>query len=856
MGKIKKRIKFVYYGLLCQLLGAPNNNSVFRGKLAQMLPGNKNSAVRLIINGKVTKVGFRRWIRNIAAEHNVDCWAKNKSRDTVEVFLVGRKTRVGKVVKAAYQGPKRAVVERVQERWYNKPLSPTQDVRTKYVITFGGDTSLGEYYIGKTKDENLKRRLHKDPYSFFESLEPIVKDSDYLILNFESVLAEAAPASFYPDKQYPNWDHAERTLGVFNKLGVSAVSLANNHTMDFGPTYLLQTRDLFESKGIKCFGAGQNLKEAAAPLELRLKGNRSCQKVFVFSGMRAGKRYREYGFFAEKESPGVFSVGTRMLKAIKECRKKNPDAIIIVTPHWQGCDYKHVSPKIKDKCRALIDAGADYVIGHGPHMLNEIERWGDGLIAYSIGNFVFNAPGRYGKLSVPPYSLIAKVIITETETGWATNLMFYPIMSDNKKTGFNVQPLDSRTAKDFQGEIGELRKDNTGYYYLHGISTRVKMDAVDNDVLNYVIGKKKLSEIDFNDVETIEKQIRDIKEFHDLVDRRMKDYYFHLLRSKVLKGLTEQNYSYFKDIGEVIRKEHVSYKMLRNISRRKLHFGKAASFRDIIVENAESRRLGNIDYGAKLDSKLKAYEFADRIGLKRPETHDRLYKFCEIPPQKGPVVIKPVASTGSMGVYLIFNENTILSAREGVYLTSWAEVVEDVKKKMEEDEKRVRKYFKKDQWIIEELVVNPNCPTEPGIDLKFYCFYGEVALVTETNRAYYGKYRWYDSDMNLVKPGQYDSAEHFYEDGIGFTKEELDIVIKASLEMPTPHMRIDMLKGANGFYFGEATFYPGTFAGFSKEWDRRLGEAYRRAEARLLADLLNGKEFKAYKEVFGDLFAS
>lgn len=840
MGKIKKRIKFVYYGLLCQLLGAPNNNSVFRGKLAQMLPGNKNSAVRLIINGKVTKVGFRRWIRNIAAEHNVDCWAKNKSRDTVEVFLVGRKTRVGKVVKAAYQGPKRAVVERVQERWYNKPLSPTQDVRTKYVITFGGDTSLGEYYIGKTKDENLKRRLHKDPYSFFESLEPIVKDSDYLILNFESVLAEAAPASFYPDKQYPNWDHAERTLGVFNKLGVSAVSLANNHTMDFGPTYLLQTRDLFESKGIKCFGAGQNLKEAAAPLELRLKGNRSCQKVFVFSGMRAGKRYREYGFFAEKESPGVFSVGTRMLKAIKECRKKNPDAIIIVTPHWQGCDYKHVSPKIKDKCRALIDAGADYVIGHGPHMLNEIERWGDGLIAYSIGNFVFNSPGRYGKLSVPPYSLVAKLVVMETSSGWTIDMRFYPIITDNKKTDYNVSPITAEMAqKDFPGLTQDSKRN---YFFTSESGAKTSIDAGTslNKLRTFVFSNKKIS-----DKVKAEEFVDAFIDLQKQLDEIFKEAYYLINRSRVICDDSRM----LSKLSNFVLREYMSHSLLRKFEKHQIKLARAVSFRDIMIENSEISRMGVPQYVWYLDRKDQAYRFADAIGLRRPRNDGTIYKFDEIPPQTGPIVVKPVQSTGSMGVFLVFDENTILSVREGIYLRSWEELISHAKKQMEDDKRRVNKYFRRDEWMLEELVVGDKEGKIPASDIKFYVCYGDVILVSESNPLFKNQFCYWDKDMNPIDSGRLRPQDTVY-DGTGFSREDLEYVREISLKIPAPFVRLDFLKGVNDFVFCEATPRPGNFELFNKKYDRLLGEAYRAAEARILTDLLLGKKFEEFTRLF------
>jgi hypothetical protein len=64
-----------------------------------------------------------------------------------------------------------------------------------------------------------------------------------------------------------------------------------------------------------------------------------------------------------------------------------------------------------------------------------------GIIACSIGNFVFNSPGRYRKMQAPPYSFIVKLHITENEGQWHVAPCFYPIVSDNLTTGFQVRPV-------------------------------------------------------------------------------------------------------------------------------------------------------------------------------------------------------------------------------------------------------------------------------------------------------------------------------------------------------------------------------------------------------------------------------
>src|SRR5690625_2737432 len=347
----------------------------------------------------------------------------------------------------------------------------------QFTITFAGDTSLGDWYLKKPNRQKELDRLNLEPFSFFEGVQPLVKSSDHFILNLETVLAEN-PSSFIEGKNYPNFDAPDRTLSALSKLGVSAVSLANNHTMDFGSNVLKETKDRLLEAGIESFGAGNNEKEAAKPLKIELKGDKDNKNVYIFTGMSASRRYREdYRFMADKKEPGVNSLNIKkMSKSITKLRKSDPEAIIIVCPHWQGKDYKWVTSKIEEKCRELLEAGADYVFDHGTHMANHIEQNKNGTIVYSMGNFVFNSPGRYKKMEAPPYSLIIKLQLLERKGGWIVEPQFYPIVTDNKFTEFKVRSVNELESKELlnilnskvrkgASNILESYKNNTGYYY-------------------------------------------------------------------------------------------------------------------------------------------------------------------------------------------------------------------------------------------------------------------------------------------------------------------------------------------------------------------------------------------------------
>ncbi len=320
-------------------------------------------------------------------------------------------------------------------------------------LVFAGDTSLGESYISKGKDKLLKERLKNEPNSFFSGVEHLVSESDFFILNFETILSEPflKPVE---GKKYTNHDKKSSSLACLKKLNVTGVNLANNHTLDFGTKPMLRTKKTLEKESIKCFGVGENKDNASKYIVLELQGQKETKNVYILGWMLAGKKYyEEYNFFATKQKPGITpSKYEDVANEISQIRKSDSAAIIIVYPHWQGFDYKYASENyfVKNICKEFIDSGANLIIGHGPHMLNHIERYKSGIIAYSIGNFIFNSPGRYKKLNAPPYSLVACLQITEENLNWNINCRFYPIITDNKRTKYNSRTLMQSEKQKFE----------------------------------------------------------------------------------------------------------------------------------------------------------------------------------------------------------------------------------------------------------------------------------------------------------------------------------------------------------------------------------------------------------------------
>ena len=97
----------------------------------------------------------------------------------------------------------------------------------------------------------------------------------------------------------------------------------------------------------------------------------------------------------------------------------------------------------------MINYGANLVIGHGAHGIQEIENYKGRWILYSIGNFVFLSEGRYEESGYPPYSCAAQLLLADNGGKLRKWLRLYPIHSDNMKTDFQPRPLTDDESGDF-----------------------------------------------------------------------------------------------------------------------------------------------------------------------------------------------------------------------------------------------------------------------------------------------------------------------------------------------------------------------------------------------------------------------
>ncbi len=167
--------------------------------------------------------------------------------------------------------------------------------------------------------------------------------------------------------------------------GINIVSLANNHTLDYQADGLRDTIRKLESAGVMWCGVGETARAALAPRYVTVG-----EVTFAFIA-GAHSSSTPPGFFA---APGKFGVASAnnlplLLSAVRQARAKAD--VVAVSLHW-GVEMKPFPEKWqRAMAHRIIDAGADVIIGHHPHVLQGVERYKGKIILYSLGNFVFDS---------------------------------------------------------------------------------------------------------------------------------------------------------------------------------------------------------------------------------------------------------------------------------------------------------------------------------------------------------------------------------------------------------------------------------------------------------------------------------
>jgi len=278
---------------------------------------------------------------------------------------------------------------------------------------------VGDIMLAGTAGPELERYGFDYP---FEKTRAILSSADVVLGNLEGPLTTRGEA--IQAKEYVFRSPPDKVAEALKRANFKALSLANNHTLDFGPDGLIDTIAALERAGVQHAGAGVNLKAARAPAIIDVDGRKVAFLAYSLTFPES--------FWATADRPGTAFGHEAHVRADVTAAKQGAD-IVVVSFHW-GAEHQHaLRPYQPTLGHAAIEAGASLVIGHHPHVLQGIERYRHGVIVYSLGNFAFG--------SFNPIGARGGLVRASFEGDCLADIELIPLNTKNSEVVFQPTPL-------------------------------------------------------------------------------------------------------------------------------------------------------------------------------------------------------------------------------------------------------------------------------------------------------------------------------------------------------------------------------------------------------------------------------
>ncbi len=250
--------------------------------------------------------------------------------------------------------------------------SPTTPGPPHWTLTAAGDIMLGRVVLAKMETYGSYR------HPFVETAR-LLRGADLTVANLECQVSDNVTPSRDPSSF--SFVSPTAALDGVRWAGIDAVSLANNHTLDYGTGALKDTMRALEEFGIGHFGAGEDREGAYEPRILTVKGLRVAL-LGLTDLSNTGYPHQSLPTPAPAHSP------ERVAGAVRAAGERAD--VVIAYFHW-GAEYVAVpDERQRSLAYAAVDAGADLVLGAHPHWVQTTERYKGTPIVYSLGNFVFD----------------------------------------------------------------------------------------------------------------------------------------------------------------------------------------------------------------------------------------------------------------------------------------------------------------------------------------------------------------------------------------------------------------------------------------------------------------------------------
>lgn len=337
----------------------------------------------------------------VAGAGTPGCPGKRTQQEAREVtaFEVGQEAEEAEPVDEEPEPEKPAAKE---------PPAPQDDVPWRVTIGAAGDaiphgrvkaTALNQ---AQNPDEEGDDR-HEGWWFIVKNLAPALTHTDVAMFNLESPIATERHE---PKTAPPIQNGPPAMAAAFQEAGFDVVNLANNHMFDQMREGVVETVEATRSAGLEPFGAGASQDEAKKPLLVQAGGARVAFLGWTFALNRNL-------LDKHKDEPWVMKWSEEWAKKAVAAARQEAD-LVVVSMHWGSEFGLSVQGHQKSAARVLCGAGADLVLGAGPHVLQPVRTVKDPesgrscLVAYSLGNLLSNQGLKYRYGWKPPDLVQAK----------------------------------------------------------------------------------------------------------------------------------------------------------------------------------------------------------------------------------------------------------------------------------------------------------------------------------------------------------------------------------------------------------------------------------------------------------------
>jgi poly-gamma-glutamate synthesis protein (capsule biosynthesis protein) len=241
-------------------------------------------------------------------------------------------------------------------------------------LAFGGDVHF---------ESPIRERLEASSASVLAPIAPVLRRADVAMVNLETAVTDRGAAA---TKAF-TFRAPSTAFAALEAGGVDVVNVANNHGMDFGPTGLRDTLAAGKRAGMPIVGAGWNAAQAYAPHRVTVAG----QRIAIIGATQVLDDHLVDDWTAGRAKLGLASAKDepRLLREVRAARRTSDTVVVFL--HW-GLELATCPTGSQTSlARALVDAGADVVVGSHAHVLLGAGRMNRALVAYGLGNFVFYA---------------------------------------------------------------------------------------------------------------------------------------------------------------------------------------------------------------------------------------------------------------------------------------------------------------------------------------------------------------------------------------------------------------------------------------------------------------------------------